>query len=261
MRPRLIIYALAAAYAALGFFLFGCKPAPAVASEPTPHPPAVAPATPKPTPLPAPLVTSPANPSRITGPGRKLIYEFEVGGGEAYYTKFLSRPTVPPEASGVTVGIGYDLGYNTKAQILRAWQRLPSGQAERLATAAGLKQGRARAILPTLRDIQVRWGDAEAVFNETTLTDFLDIADNAYPGMQALHPDAQAVLVSIVFNRGGSMAGERRREMRNIRALVPKEDYRGMAREIRAMKRLWPNTRGLLRRRDAEAALMDSCAD
>jgi hypothetical protein len=253
-------------YILLALLLVGCretpvaepkpvKPTPAKVATPTPTPKP----TPKPTPV-KPLVVSPSNPDRISGAGRELLYEFEVGGGEAYYTKLLSRPTVPPEASGVTVGIGYDLGYNTATQIKNAWWRLPNKQADRLATAAGLKQSRARAILPSLRDIQIAWGDAELVFNETTLTDFLDIADRAYPGMQALHPDAQAVLVSIVFNRGGSMAGDRRREMRNIKALVPKADYKGMAREIRAMKRLWPNTRGLIRRREAEAVLMERCA-
>lgn len=207
-----------------------------------------------------PLVVAPVDPDgRISGDGRQLIYEFEVGGGKPYYDKKLSRPTVPPAASGVTVGIGFDCGYNTATQIVRAWDRLPDGQARRLSTAAGLIRDRARAILPTLRDIQIEWGDAEAVFNETTLTDFLDIADNAFPAMDALHPNAQAVLVSIAFNRGGSMKGESRKEMRELRDLVPKADYRGMAAAIRKMKRLWPDVPGLIRRREAEAKMMESC--
>jgi len=206
------------------------------------------------------MVVSPAVPDgRISGAGRELIYEFEVGGGKPYYDRFLSRPTVPPAQSGVTVGIGYDLGYNTEGQILRAWDRLPDGQADRLTTAAGLKQARARAILPSLRDIQIAWGDAEAVFNETTLTDFLDIADHAFPGMDVLHPNAQAVLVSLAFNRGGSMLGDSRREMREVRSLVPAADYPGMAGAIRRMKRLWPGIPGLLRRRESEARMMEGC--
>jgi len=242
-------------------FLAGCsKPPvePVVVTTPQPTPSAIV-AVPDPTP--APLVISPAVPDgRISGPGRELIYEFEVGGGKPYFDRFLSRPTVPPAASGVTVGIGFDCGYNTVAQILRTWARLPDGQAQRLSTAAGLTRDRARAILPKLRDIQIQWGDAEAVFNETTLTDFLDIADQAFPGMAGLHDDAQAVLVSLVFNRGGSMKGESRREMREVRDLVPKSDYPGMAAAIRRMKRLWPDVPGLLRRREAEARLMLKCA-
>lgn len=224
--------------------------------------------TPQPTPselvtvppfIPPALVVSPAVPDgRISGAGRELIYEFEVGGGKPYYDRFLSRPTVPPAASGITVGIGFDCGYNTEAQILRAWAKLP--ERHRLAAAAGLTRDRARAILPKLRDIQIEWPLAEEVFNETTLTDFLDIADQAFPGMEALHPNAQAVLVSLVFNRGGSMKGDSRREMREVRDLVPKSDYTGMASAILRMKRLWPDVPGLLRRRDAEARLMGSCA-
>lgn len=206
------------------------------------------------------LIISPADPYRISGAGRELIYEFEVGGGQAYFERYLSRPTVPPAASGITIGIGYDCGYNSPTQIRCAWGRLPAGQADRLAAAAGLTRDRARAILPRLRDIQIAWGDAEAVFNETTLSDFLDIADRAFPGMTALHPDAQSVLVSLAFNRGGSMAGSSRLEMRQLRALVPTRDYHAMAAAIRRMKRLWPDLRGLLRRREAEARLMESCA-
>lgn len=242
----------------VAFLLFaGCSKAPVepvVVTTPQPTPSALVTI-----PLPAPLVISPAVPDgRISGAGRELIYEFEVGGGKPYYDRFLSRPTVPPAASGITVGIGFDCGYNTEAQILRAWARLP--ERNRLATAAGLTRDRARSILPKLRDIQIAWPLAEEVFNETTLTDFLDIADRAFPGMQALHTDAQAVLVSLAFNRGGSMKGESRREMREVRDLVPRDDYAGMASAIRRMKRLWPDVPGLLRRRDAEARLMEQCA-
>ena len=43
-----------------------------------------------------------------------LILEFEVGGGENYYNKFLKNPSWPGEQSGVTIGVGYDLGYVNK---------------------------------------------------------------------------------------------------------------------------------------------------
>jgi len=249
MRPKTTAL-LIIVVAFLSLLLLGCRKPPAPPAQVTPPPRY---------PNPPVLVISPANPERISGNGRHLIYEFEVGGGKLYYDKFLSRPTVPPEASGLTVGIGFDCGYNTASQIRKAWHAIPE-EAERLSNAAGLTQARARAILPSLRDIQIAWAIAEEVFNETSLADFLEIADNAYPGMDALHPDAQAVLVSLTFNRGSSMTGARRREMRAIRGLVPKHDYRGMAAELRKMARLWPDTRGLIRRREAEAKLMESCS-
>ena len=57
------------------------------------------------------------------------------------------------------------------------------------------------------------------------------------------------------------MSGDSRVEMRNIRVLVPKKDYKGIANEIRKMKRLWEGKGmdGLLKRREAEAKLVENC--
>ena len=73
-------------------------------------------------------------------------------------------------------------------------------------------------------------------------------------------PDAQGALVSLVFNRGPGMDGDRRREMRAVRDAVARKDLREIAGQIRAMKRLWEGQGldGLLRRRDAEADLVES---
>ncbi len=57
------------------------------------------------------------------------------------------------------------------------------------------------------------------------------------------------------------MAGDRRREIRAIvEAYVGAPDLHRIAGQVRAMARLWPNTRGLRRRREAEAALIESAA-
>jgi GH24 family phage-related lysozyme (muramidase) len=50
--------------------------------------------------------------------------------------------------------------------------------------------------------------------------------------------------------------------MRNIRVLVPKKDYKGIAEELRKMKRIWEGKGldGLLTRREAEAKLVETCA-
>ena len=74
-----------------------------------------------------------------------------------------------------------------------------------------------------------------------------------------------AGLVSLVYNRGASMkdspGSDNRREMRAIRDLVPRMDLRGIAAALRSMKRLWAGKGldGLLRRREAEAVLVESC--
>jgi GH24 family phage-related lysozyme (muramidase) len=49
--------------------------------------------------------------------------------------------------------------------------------------------------------------------------------------------------------------------MRNIRDLIPKKNYKAIAKEFRKMKRIWEgkNLDGLLTRREAEAKLIESC--
>jgi GH24 family phage-related lysozyme (muramidase) len=49
--------------------------------------------------------------------------------------------------------------------------------------------------------------------------------------------------------------------MKYIKDLVPKKDYKGIAAEIRNMKRLWQGKGldGLIERRESEARLVESC--
>jgi GH24 family phage-related lysozyme (muramidase) len=66
-----------------------------------------------------------------------------------------------------------------------------------------------------------------------------------------------------VFNRGSSLNGESRKEMKAIVELVAKKNYHGIAEEIEKSKRLWEGKGldGLVIRREAEADLIrDSIA-
>jgi len=194
--------------------------------------------------------------SELSERGYQLILDFEVGGGAGYYNKFLKRPTVPPGYSGITVGIGYDLGYNTQQQILSDWVGKPYvGQ---LAAVAGLKQAAAKAKLRTVTAILITWEDAKGVFDATTVDRFYQLAQRTFPGFDELHPNTQAALVSLVFNRGSSMSGPSRIEMVRIRQAVQTQDYVTIASQLRKMKRLWPNIKGLLLRREAEAKLVEN---
>ena len=100
------------------------------------------------------------------------------------------------------------------------------------------------------------------MFKKETLPRFIKETLKAFPGADALHPDAFGALVSIVFNRGASVTGDSRREMAAIRSLIPSKNYKKIAQEIRNMKRLWvgKGLDGLLKRRDEEASIVDSCA-
>ena len=193
----------------------------------------------------------------------ELILEFEVGGGREYYEKLLQRPTWPEGASGITIGIGYDLGYNSVEVFNQDWQKLGNIQRQRLSSCCGLTGEVAKKRLASLRDIIVPWELAWEVFNVVTVPKFYNQTKEAFPGLEELPADVQGGLVSLVFNRGPSMEGNRRREMRAIRDLVRKKDVNGIGDQIRQMKRIWEGTsiaKGIGRRRDAEADLIEESA-
>jgi hypothetical protein len=191
-----------------------------------------------------------------------LILKYEVGGGINYYNKCLKHPCYPGGQSGVTIGIGYDLGYNTSAQFAEDWKNvLDAGSYTRLSQHLGKKSLNAKASIASVKDIEVPWDAAETVFKKNTLPRFIEETKRAFPNSENLHPDAFGALVSLVFNRGASVAGISRIEMLNIRNLIASKDYKAIANEIKKMKRWWigKNLDGLLTRRDEEAALILSC--
>ncbi len=197
----------------------------------------------------------------LTPAASKLILDYEVGGGQKYYEKKLLHPTWPGGASGVTIGVGYDLGYNTSTQFQADWgTRLAAADFTRLKACLGSKAATAKGLVPGVKDISVPWTAASAVFFALTVPRFHREAEGAFPGMDKLPGDAQGALVSLVFNRGASMKGDSRREMRAIRELVPKGDLKGIAAQLRSMERLWKgkNLDGLIARREAEAKLVEN---
>ena len=197
-----------------------------------------------------------------------LILKYEVGGGKNYYNKALKNPTYPGGASGVTIGIGYDLGYNTSIQFQNDWmQHLDGTSYNALLNTIGKKGNDAKNCIKNVKNISISWEAAESVFQSDTLPRFIYETKKAFPGCDKLHPDAFGALVSLVFNRGGSVVGASRVEMNNIKKAIAGEiktlnlyDY--IAGQIVAMKRLWvgKGLDGLLTRRDEEARLVKSCA-
>lgn len=193
-----------------------------------------------------------------------LIIRYEIS-SPAYYNKALSKPTWPGGASGVTIGIGYDLGYNTKSQIRTDWGGLVSDDAlSHLLAVAGIKgdpaKGAARAAKAS--GVKISYEAAKTVFAQKTLPRYARSTRKVWPGVEALPYDAQGALLSLVFNRGSSLRGSRRTEMAAIKGLVPQKDLEGIADQIEKMKRLWEGKGldGLLKRRDAEAKLVRNAA-
>jgi len=195
-----------------------------------------------------------------------LILEFEVGGGENYYNKFLKNPTWPGEQSGVTIGVGYDLGYVNKTEFSEDWKDLPKEIFDRLYKVVGIKGIAAKNLVRGLKDITIPWDISLKVFNNKTVTKFYNLTKETFPNFDNLPEDAKGGLVSLVFNRGNSLEGDRRREMKLIRdgmKLVSTYDQKALtfiANQIRNMKRIWIGgsiEKGMSRRRDAEAKLIE----
>ena len=79
--------------------------------------------------------------------GLALIVEFEIS-SEAYYNRRLKRPYWPGGASGITIGIGYDLGYCSAAQCRRDWGgQISDANLAVLETVCRLKAGEARSAV------------------------------------------------------------------------------------------------------------------
>lgn len=185
-----------------------------------------------------------------------MIIGFEISSPEDY----IPKPAWPGGASGITIGIGYDLGYATASIIAQDWAALPSGTLIRLQSCAGRKAASAGSMLHLIADALIPWPAAEAVYKTCDLPRYAAQVLSAFPNSDELSPDSFGALVSLVMNRGASMADPSgypgtRLEMRQIQADCVAKDFAAVPARIRAMKRLWTN--GLIERREAEAQLFE----
>lgn len=191
-----------------------------------------------------------------------FIVTFEVSSRKRYERKYKS-PVWPGGHSGVTLGFGYDLAHQTFEEIAEDWAALGPDAITLLQAAQGLRGDDARAHFrraPTLKDLLVTWEQAMAVYRRASLPKYARMTAAAFPSSHDLHGHAFGALVSLVFNRGAGMRGDRRREMRAIQALCRERRYGEIPAQLRAMSRIWRGTRnakGLIRRREAEAALFE----
>jgi GH24 family phage-related lysozyme (muramidase) len=189
------------------------------------------------------------------------VINFE-SGGEHYYNKFLKGVTWPGGASGLTIGIGADLGYMSQKEFDSYFSKYYTKDENlKLKSSIGIKGSSASKIKNKMKGINLSWEDAIEAFVNWTLPKFWKLGNSLWPKLDELEINAQIALISIVFNRGTSTKGDSRREMRNIKELVIQKDYEGIAQQIISMKRLWvgKNLDGLLKRRDIEAKMVESC--
>lgn len=187
-----------------------------------------------------------------------LIVMEEVSSKAAYEARY-QHPEWPGGASGVTIGIGYDCGYSTSATIHADWgDKLPAAMVQHLQDVAGIHGSPAKSYAHALHGVvTVPWDAAMAVFSLRDMPKWENLVAHALPNTEKLTPDSFGALVSLAYNRGTSFSnsGDRYREMRDIKVHMATNAFSEVPGDIRAMKRLWPNMKGLRDRRDHEAAL------
>lgn len=187
------------------------------------------------------------------------LCRFEVGSREQYDAK--SAPVQPSLTSGVTIGIGYDIGQQKSLDA--GWaQFLTDAQMTALRGCVGLIGDKAEAALKALPPMEIPWRAAWNVFITRTLPDFIGRTRRAFPGMEKLPALCQGVLVSLVYNRGASMEDSlehpgNRQEMRDIKQAIADGHFADIPAALRAMKRLFPDSKGLQDRREREALLFE----
>ena len=206
-----------------------------------------------------------AHQMKISQKGLGQIIKFEIG-SKAYYNRKLKSPVWPGGQSGVTIGVGYDLGYHSERQIARDWKgRVDDADLKGLLRVSGIKGRAAKRKAASLHHISIPYQVSQEVFLTRVLPDFAKQTKRAFPSVGALPPDAQAMLLSLVFNRGPGMANNnRRREMRNIKLLVPSGNLPAIASEVRSMIRIWKGKdieRTMTRRRNKEAEMIENARD
>lgn len=191
-----------------------------------------------------------------------MIIEHEIGTVELYQRKYQGL-VCPGGASGPTGGVGYDFGHRPSVVILSDWSE--HSERARLAAASGVKGTPAcRARVTDLRDIRIQYPYAREVFDQTSLVEYLRLTRRAFGTEHfcAAPADLRGALTDLVYNRGASMAGPSRLEMRVIRdTCLPQRDWGCVAQQLRVMVRVWKGSeieRNMTYRRNREADLAEA---
>lgn len=175
-------------------------------------------------------------------------------GSRKFYDRHTAMPHFPGEASGVTIGVGYDLRFQEPDDFEADWgDILTPAQMERLRPHLG-KKGSAGAVA-AMADLTIPFPAAWSVFVKRALPRGVEQTARCYGDLSGLPPLCRGALVSLVYNRGTRLTGESRREMKAIRDHIAAGRLDQVAGEIESMKRLWPDSAGLRKRRDKEAEM------
>lgn len=185
----------------------------------------------------------------------------EEDSSQDYYNRHYRHPEWPGGASGVTIGLGYDLGYATPGKIRADFAgKLPAAMVEAMVQCSGVTGERAHQLMLAVRSqIDVPWDVALDVYLHRDMPQWIATCRSYLPNFDELPPDCQGALVSLAYNRGPSFdrAGDRYAEMRQIKQAMIDKNFAAIPSRFRSMARLWPPNNGVHGRRFREAALFE----
>lgn len=196
----------------------------------------------------------------LTQEGIDAIVDFEVGGGR-YYEDYLSGVCRPNTAeSGITIGIGCDLGHLSRDEFEREWKEFLAPETfNKLSKVIGFRGWNAEDCQTGLSSVYIPFTTAMAHFSKYTLPKWIERSRKLWPNWDSLLPMQRTALLSIAYNRGTSLTGTRREEMREIVDALKDKSLGGIPKLIRNMSH-WHTLNGLQIRRHKEAILFE-CAD
>jgi hypothetical protein len=211
----------------------------------------------------APIDASPSY-TPISQRAINLIVACEVSGKANYEARY-QKPIWPKGRSGVTIGVGYDVGYSNKTRLESDWKEYLSKQEiDNLTIACGRIGEGAQLLVSKVQSVVIPWNVASSQFSLIMLPRYVGLTERALPNFEKLSPDSRGALVSLVYNRGPSFnadpSKDRYREMRAIKAAMQSGEFDEIPAQIRSMIRLWANDKdatGLPTRRNLEADLFE----
>ncbi len=172
-----------------------------------------------------------ASATKISKKAFDMIVGFEVS-SEAVYEKKYRGPIWPGFKSGVTIGIGYDIGQTGAAVVQADWSGVISdAMLAALKTAVGVTGPAAQQRAAQLKgQVDVPFSAAIKVHSDRVIPRWVAVVEKALgPNTSSLSPDCLGALVSLTYNRGPSFskAGPRYEEMRAIKDCVANRRFCG----------------------------------
>lgn len=180
---------------------------------------------------------------------------------QSFYNGHYRHPEWPGGASGVTVALGYDLGYTDNLKLDKDFAgKVPASVMSAMHSVVGIKGAAAHdAMIRVKALIDIPWSVALDVFLHNDMPLWIATVKKVLANTDLIPPDCLGVLVSLAYNRGASfnLQGDRYREMRNIKADMATKNFGNVSSQLRSMTRLWPVNNGVHSRRLREASLWD----